>query len=114
MSRELLDYDIDTGVAYYTEQVDDTTTVSTQLDAGPMIEQNKLLRNEGVHDLPASAGFHKYCDMDDVLMLALLKKGINVNRMDQWSEADRRRFFMEIETNYPYYKVTNKKAWRAS
>ena len=37
--------------------------------------------------------------------MELRKKGINIFRMDK---AQERRFFQEINTNYPYLKVTER------
>lgn len=106
--KQLLDYDADTCVAHYTHTEDDSLTLETKLDAQPMVERNKLARNEGLYDLTVKDPVHKYCDVDDVLIMKMLNKGINMLRP---TNSDWKRFFQEIETNYPFYKVTNKKAW---
>jgi len=108
MSKQLLDYDPDTCVAHYTHTHDDVVTLETKVDVEPMLARNLILRNEGVHDNHAKEPLHKYCDVDDVLLMSLYKKGINMLRP---TNSDWKKFFVEIETNYPYYKVTNKKAW---
>ncbi len=109
--KQLLDYDADTGVAYYTEEDGGTIGLLTEVDAEPMVEQNKIARNEGLYDQGSPEGMHKYCDIDDVLIAAMLKKGINILNP---SPTDWKRFFQEIETNYPFYKCTNKRAWKPS
>ena len=73
-----------------------------------MVERNKIARNEGHYDKPVD-GWTKYCDIDDVLIVRMLKKGINILRP---TNSDWKKFHQEIETNYPFYKVSNKKAWK--
>ena len=110
MGRELLDYDPDTCVSHYTETVGDKITLQYEVDATAIVEANKVHRNQGHYDEGTkNKELYKYCDLDDVLIMKMLNKGINILRP---SESDWKKFFREIETNYPYYKVTNKKAWR--
>ena len=109
MGKELLDYDPVTCVAHYTHtHNEDKISLETKIDAEPLIERNKKYRTHGAFD-EGKEGWNKYCDIDDVLILKMLKKGINILRP---TESDWKGFFREIETNYPFYKVTNKKAWR--
>ncbi len=110
MARELFGVDADTGVRHYTEMdvMEQAITLQYEIDAEPMVERNKIARNEGEYD-KGSEGWHKYCDVDDVLIMRMLNKGINILRP---TPSDWKKFFREIETNYPFYKVTNKKAWK--
>ena len=109
MSRQLLDYDALTGTATYTHTPDETTiAVETKVDVSPMLERNLKLRNEGAYD-KGNEGWHKYCDLDDVLIMKLMQRGINMARP---TNSDWKKFFQVMETDYPYYKVTNKKAWK--
>lgn len=109
MAKQLLDYDADTCVAHYTHTENDSVTLETKFDVEPMLERNKILRNEGIHDLKASAPMHKYCDVDDVLLMKLKNMNINMLRPTQ---DDWKKFFRVMETDFSYYKVSNKKAWR--
>lgn len=111
--KELLDYDIDTGVAYYTETDDETliTTVETVQDCQPLLDRNAELRATGAwdKDAPGGGGWRKAYDLPDTIILELMKKGINMMRP---TEDDFRRCDREIETNYPYLKASDKKVWR--
>lgn len=112
MSRTLLDYDADTCVATYSHDHNDdtgTVTLETTFDAKPLMERNLKLRNEGVHDR-GNEGWHKIADVDDVMIKNLLDRGCNILRPqpEDWKKFDRL-----LETEFPYYKVSDKKIWRA-
>lgn len=110
--KQLVDYDADTGVAYYSETDDDTlvTTLQTIQDCQPLLDRNAEDRAVGAYDNPTKeGGWQKEYDLPDTIILELMKKGINMMKP---TEDDFRRCAKEIELNYPYLKATNKKVWR--
>lgn len=103
MAREFFDYDPLTGVTHYTEQIGDTTIVHTEQDLTPLIERNKKIANEGLKDRGIKEGWFHYCDIPPVIELALKKKGIDIHNPDHG-----RAMFKEINSTYPYLKLTHK------
>jgi len=112
MAKRLLDYDVLTGEAIYTE-ADDTTgrmVVETVQDVAPVLDHVKEKRNSGSGDNVIGGCVHHVAEIPNVVGLEMLKKGINVWNIK--GKAEETRLLREIETNYPHLKVTNKTIWR--
>lgn len=107
--KKLLDYDEVTGLAYYTEQQEEKTILQSVQDCSRVLEHTKEKRLTGSGDKKIAGHISHYCDVPNGVALELLKKGINIYNL---RAEDFPRFAQEIETNYPYLKVTEKKAWR--
>lgn len=112
--KQLLDFDPVTGLAYYTEERDDgKITLHTEQDCRRILEHTKEKRNSGSGDNKIAGHMSHYAEIPNGVALALMKKGINVYKgFGRRNTAEWNRFAREIETNYPYLKVTDKRAWR--
>ena len=108
---EYLHTDPNSGLSYYTseEPVSGKTIVRTQQDCQAVIDHAAVQRAEGMRDKGIDGHMKKYCDLPMAIILELKKKGINMLRP---SNGDWKRFFQEIETNYPLLKTTEMKGWR--
>jgi hypothetical protein len=108
--KEFFGVDESSGLTYYTEQVDDLTTIRSEQDVEPVMELAKIERDQRLRDEKGIAGhIRHYCYLPASIMLELYKKGIN---MMNPQESDWQKFFKEMETNYPKFKTTEMKAWR--
>lgn len=108
---EFLHTDPSSGLSYYTSQepVTGKTILRTEQDVKPVIDHAAVQRAEGTRDKGICGHMKKYCDLPMSVILDLKKKGINMLRPQP---GDWRRFFQEIETNYPLLKTTEMKGWR--
>lgn len=108
--KELLDIN-ENGVATYTEHDDNTdlTVVHTMQDCTDIVEAAKREAISGFRDKGIAGHIKHYCYLPDVICMEMLKKGINMMnpREDDW-----KKFFVEIETNYPALKTTEMKGWK--
>lgn len=113
MTKQFFDYDAVTGLAYYTEQDGENTILRSEQDCTPVLEDNLKRRNEGTGDNRISEHIIHYANIPNGVALELLKKGIDCfNIRGGRHGPEFKRFAQEIETNYPYLKVTNLKEWR--
>lgn len=104
--------DANSGLSYYSDETPDgKTVIRSQQDVEPVLDEAARRRNSGSGDKTIGGHMQHYCMLPNSVSLQLMQKGINPFRMvgDDW-----KRFRKEIETNYPYLKVTDKKAWRPS
>lgn len=108
---EYLHTDASSGLSYYTatEPVTGKTIIRSQQDVAPVLDEAARRRNSGSGDNKIAEHIRHYCMLPNSVQLELYKKGINMFRPD---ESDWKRFFKEVETNYPHLKVTNKKVWQ--
>ena len=105
---EFFDYDPLTGVTTtfdYDEDTDMAILTDTQ-DVSPILEYAKKIRNDGLTDKGIKEDWWRYCIIPTVVQLELLKKGINIMSPDT---DQLKRAFKEINQNYPYLKLTEKK-----
>ena len=109
MSKEFFDYDPWTGLAYYTEQDGPNTIVRTEQDCSPVLEHTMEKRNSGSGDKRIAGHMNHYADIPNGVALQLMQKDINIFNL---RKGDFPKLAREIEQNYPYLKVTDKKAWR--
>lgn len=107
MAKELLDFDLNSGIAYYTEDADDKIIVRSEQDLEPLLDHCSRVRNEGLKDQGIKENWWHYCYLPHSVALEMMKKGINPYPRNDDKTATR-RFFQEINTNYPYLKVTHK------
>lgn len=105
MEKELLAFNPDTGIATYTEIVDEGNVqkilVTQEQDVSNLIDHCTKLRNENIHQ--AKDEYFHYAKVPAIVQLQLLKKGIDFFSQDP---AVQRRVRQEIETNYPYLKTS--------
>jgi hypothetical protein len=108
---EFLDYDPNSGLSYYHAEEDGKTIIHSMQDVEPVLKRAEQKRHMGLSDKGIGGDGHmkEYCYLPMSIMLELKKKGIN---MMNPSPGDWKRFFYEIETNYPMLKTTEKKGWR--
>jgi hypothetical protein len=110
MGKEFLDYDADTGLAYYTEQDGDKTFVRSEQDCSAILDHVAEKRNSGAGDNRIAGHMNHVAEIPNAVGLEMLKKGINV-----WNirgKAEETKLLREIETNYPHLKVTQRRVWR--
>ncbi len=101
---KFLDYNVHRGTWYeydYDPQ-DDKAIVSIKQDIEPVLDYTKELRNSGINDKVGE--FSHYAVIPAHVEVALRQKGINIYNQNQTKDVVR-----EIESNYPYLKVTNLK-----
>lgn len=107
MARKLLDFDLNSGLSYYTEDSDEKIIVRSEQDCQTLLDHCSRVRNEGLKDSGIKEGWWHYCYLPMSVALEMKQKGIN-----PWPRNDDvtgwRRFFQEINTNYPHLKVTHK------
>ena len=103
---DFFDYDPLYGVKRtfdYDESVGDFH-MRTEQDVEPLLRRNAEARAIGAYDSPRR-DLKFYASIPATVIMELRKKGIDIFRMDADQE---RRFFHEINTNYPLLKVTDK------
>ena len=74
--------------------------ISTKQDTTPVLENAKRMRNSGENDKVGD--FNHYATIPAAIELVLREKGINI-----YDKGNTKAVIREIETNYPYLKVTN-------
>lgn len=109
---KFLHTDSGSGLSYYSDfdHANDKTTIRSQQDVEPLLDEVAKRRNSGAGDTPIASHMRHYAAIPAVVQLELMKKGIQITRLsdpEMW-----RKFTREVETNYPMLKVTEKKAWR--
>lgn len=103
---EKLDHDKFSGITEFIETDGDIAKVHSVQDVEPLIELNKARANEGICDQGIKDGMWHYCDIPMTILIEMKKKGINLFHP---SPGDWKRFFNEVNTNYPYLKTTHKR-----
>jgi hypothetical protein len=96
------DYNEQTGDAVVHRSADVEGLLKATADARLSGAADKHWKN----DMPSL-----YAEIDPITQVELLKKGIDIFKLND--PTMRKRFFYEIEINYPLLKTTNKKAIRA-
>lgn len=107
MAKQYLDFDNNSGLVHYTEEADGKTRVGSYQDYQPLVDHCERVRNAGLKDQGIKENWWHYCYLPMGVALEMMKKGINPWPKND-DKAGQRRFFNEINTNYPYLKVTNK------
>lgn len=100
-----LEYDPEIGVRYgfdYDPATGDASLTRTQ-DVQPVLDLAHRVRVDRVTDAGIKAGFWHYCTIPTTVQLELLNKGIDIFRADDFP-----RLMEEINTHYPYLKMTEK------
>ena len=72
-------------------------------DIEPLLEHTKMLRDNGLMDPGIKQGFWHYASIPTTVQLELLNKGIDIFKANDFP-----RLCAEINTNYPWLKVTEK------
>lgn len=103
---EFFDFNPETGIRHETATEDDMMVVHTMQDVQPIVDRAARLRAEGIADKGIKHNFWHVADIPPVVILELQKKGMDIFKAD---EPTLRKIHKEIETNYPYLKVTDKK-----
>lgn len=97
---EYFDYDEMTGTAY----------MRFEKDVERFLAHTAEIRNTGSADanplFKEDKEFHCYAQLDPIVMMELRQKGIDIYSRDP---SMQKRMFKEIEANYPWCKVTNRK-----
>jgi hypothetical protein len=107
MAKKLLDFDLTSGLSYYTEEAEEKLIVGSYQDCEPLLDHCKRVANAGLKDQGIKEGWWHYCYLPHGVALEMIKKGINPYPRNSDKEGWR-RFFQEINTNYPALKVTHK------
>jgi len=97
-----LDYNANRGT-WYEEDYDhaeDKYIVHIKQDVEPVLDYARDQRNSGLND--KAGDFSKYAVIPAHVEVELRQKGINIYDQDQTKELLR-----EINSNYPYLKLTN-------
>jgi hypothetical protein len=108
MPGEFLDFDPNSGLSYFHAEEDGKTIIHTRQDVEPVLREAARQRATGERDQGKTHMRH-YAYLPMSIVLELKKKGIN---MMNPHPGDWKRFFYEMETNYPHFKTTEKKGWR--
>lgn len=103
---KLFDYDPLTGLTEHFAYDEDRqkALIRTTEDVEPLLERNKALRSHQACDGKRDDWMRLYCSIPMTVVMELKKKGIDV-----FNRHHTKRVYQEIETNYPYLKVTDKK-----
>jgi hypothetical protein len=103
---EFLDFDPVTGITHWfdhDEQTNETHITYTQ-DVEPLLEWNKMLRNEGATDSGIKKGWWLYAKIPAIVQVKLKAKGI-----DLADPTATKRIIQEINEHYPALKCTTKR-----
>jgi hypothetical protein len=106
---EFLDYDPNSGLSYFHSEEDGKTIIHSRQDVEPVLRRAEQKRRMSGPDKGIAGHMKEYCYLPMSIILELRKKGIN---MMNPHEDDWKKFFYEIETNYPMLKTTEMKGWR--
>ena len=106
---EYLHTDPNSGLSYYTKEEGDRGIIRSVQDVEPVLKRAAEQRASGERDKGIMGHMKHYCYLPNAIALQLREKGINMMnpRAEDW-----RKFFIEIETNYPKLKTTELKGWR--
>ena len=96
------EFNPDRGTFYETEDYDGGLVIRTKQDTQPVIDHAKKLRDSGANDKVGE--FNHYATIPAIVEVQMRAKGINI-----YDKNNTKRVLREIETNYPYLKVTNLK-----
>jgi len=99
------EYDPTLGVRYdmdYDEESGNVHMTYTQ-DVQPLLDLAHRVRADGVTDNGIKKGFWHYCSIPTAVQVELLNKGIDIFKANDFP-----RLCEEINTNYPYLKMTQK------
>lgn len=108
MARELLDFDLNSGLSYYTEGDGDKISVRSEQDCSVLLDHCSELRATGKHDKASKDhSMRMFCYLPNGVALEMMKKGINPYPGND-DHVGWRKFCHEINTNYPMLKVTDK------
>lgn len=101
-----IEYDPLTGIkeTNVADDNDGNILVTKQQDVQPLLDRNAEARNTRAGDMGIKKGLWHYASIPITVQYELLKKGINIHRQE-----DHAKMFLELETNYPNLKTTNKK-----
>lgn len=104
--QKWIEYDPKTGVreTNYASDDDEKVIVTKEEDVQPLLDRNLEIRNSRATDIGIKKGLWHYASIPITVQYELLKKGINIHRLE-----DHAKMFAEIEANYPKLKTTYKK-----
>lgn len=91
--RNDMDYDPETG----------RLDIHYRQDVQGLLENNQRARNGGLTDGGIRAGFWHYASIPTTVQIELLNKGIDIFKANDFP-----RLCAEINSNYPWLKVTDK------
>lgn len=104
--KRLFDSDPIIGTTEYFEYDDltDKITVRVEQDVTPFLEYAKMIRNEpDIGKSQRKASFWHYAEIPPVVQMELRQKGIDIFNPDHT-----KKILQEINSNYPYLKLTDK------
>lgn len=106
--KRLIDYDPITGISTYHsyDSLTDTTTISHESDAEPVLEQNKVMANDDEHwKRGVKQDFVKYASIPaGVIHEWLTKYGVNIWDKNHWKRVGE----LINHPDYRYLKTTSK------
>lgn len=94
----------DRGMETYEDDYDGRLQVHYRQDVEPILERNKMLRNDGLTDGGIKRDMWLYASIPPVVIYKLLYEyGINI-----FNRNDTKRALEVINRDFPYLKTTNK------
>lgn len=104
---EFFDYNPDTGVLTTMDydEIEDKVYLHHTQDVEAVLEYTKLHRNDSLTDDGIKNNWWRYAVIPATVQMELRQKGIDMFSKDP---AMRKRFFREINQNYPHLKLTHK------
>lgn len=102
---EFLEYDPVTGIRHSMDYDPETGKLDLHYtqDVQPVLDLAQRVRNDRVTDVGIKNGFWHYATIPTTVQIELLNKGIDIFKANDFP-----RLMAEINTNYPYLKMTDK------
>ena len=105
MSR-VLDVDPNSGIktTFDYDPLSDRIEIKQEQDLSGFLDHLQRIRNErDTADKGIAESWWHYCSIPEIVQIELFRKGIDI-----LNPAHAKRVFDEVNTNYPYLKLTNK------
>ena len=106
MAKKLLDFDLTSGLSYYTEEKDEQQImVGSYQDCEPLIDHCKRVANEGLKDQGIKEGWWHYASYPAIIIEKWMNEyGVNV------FDKDHKKKVLELTNRpeYRYLKTTTK------
>lgn len=101
---KFVDYDPDRGVETLEDSYEGRLQIHYRQDVEPVLERNKMLRNDGLTDHGIKNDLWLYASIPPVIILEMrFKHGVDIFKRDHMKRA-----FELINREYPYLKTTEK------
>lgn len=102
---QFFDYDPYNKITHYFDFDEETNNsiITSVCDVEPLLNVTKAIRNDGLTDKGIKEGWWLYAKVPAIVIMQMRQKGI-----DFYNKDHEKRVLEEINTNYPYLKVTEK------